>query len=325
MKKENMNKKDYGDFLKLATEHFLAEINSYIKEETCWKKYSVDKFNFDDVLYGDGYFIFSYGTNSVINFHIREIPGWLFGIWWDGPRKREETKESSDECIEVMGTIFTQYEDSIDKFKPSRSVIQHSICFRKYLHPNEEEDRPEFVCPVDDVVEMLMFLHNEPALAFCRDYKGWNYNTEYHTRAEAKRAFEGYKKWHKNKSEQTEILNNRMLDKIRGLFSEELEKGFAFINDRGENWSPRYEVTVNKDRFPELKSLENGLYDLSELYDKRDIKTFDEEAKSCEKISQKYKFWWFNPVSDCVSLVDTRRFNKFKKSCEATEMEGDKK
>lgn len=319
MKMEKMNKKGYGDLLKLATERFLTEINSYIKEETSWRKYSVEKFNFDDVLYGDGYFIFSYGTNSVIQFHIREIPGWLFGIWWDEPQKREETEETSDECIEVMGTIFTQYEDSIDKFKPSRSAIQRPICVRKYLYPNEEEYRPEFVCSVDDVVGMLMFLHNEPALAFCRDYMGWNYNIEYHTRAEAKREFEKYKKWHKNKSEQEETLNNRMLDKIKSLFSEEIEKGFAFILDHGKNWSPRYETIVNKDKFSEFKSLEYGSYGLSELYDKRDIKGFEKEAKSCEKVSNKYEFLWFNPVSDCVLLTDTRRFNKFKKLSEKKE------
>lgn len=316
MKKENMNKKDYGDLLKSVTEHFLAEINSYIKEETSREKYSVDKFNFDDVLYSDGYFIFPHGTNSVINFHIREVPGWLFGIWWNEPQKHEKTKESSAEWIDVEGIIFTQYEDTIDKFKPSRSEIQHSIIVRKYLHPNEEEDLPELACSVVGVVEMLMFLRNEPALAFCRDYKGWDYNAEYHTRAEAKREFEDYKKWHKNKSEQTQILDNRMLDKIKSLFSEELEKGFAFIHDQGENWSPRYEVIVDKGKFPQFKNLENGPYNLSELYYKSDIKAFEKEAKSCEKVSYKYKFFWINPVSDCAYLMDTRRFNKFKKSCE---------
>lgn len=37
------------------------------------------------------------------------------------------------------------------------------------------------------------------------------------------------------------------------------------------------------------------------------------------KNSDKYEFLWFNPVSDCVLLTDTRKFNKFKKLSEKKE------
>lgn len=38
-------------------------------------------YSIEDIEYLDGYFLFGFGTNSVIHFHIKECPGWKFGIW----------------------------------------------------------------------------------------------------------------------------------------------------------------------------------------------------------------------------------------------------
>ena len=52
---------------------------------------------------------------------------------------------------------------------------------RKYKDENGEYTD----CSVFAAEEMLEFIHNEPDLAFCRAYCGWDYNREYHTREEA--------------------------------------------------------------------------------------------------------------------------------------------
>ena len=36
--------------------------------------------------YGNGYFIFDMGENSVVNFWIKELKGWKFGIWFYSPK-----------------------------------------------------------------------------------------------------------------------------------------------------------------------------------------------------------------------------------------------
>ena len=63
-----------------------------------------------DVKYMKGYFIFEHGSDMVVNFHIKELKGWLFGIWWD--------VEGEKKC-----DFFAQYERDIDKFKPSASKL----------------------------------------------------------------------------------------------------------------------------------------------------------------------------------------------------------
>ena len=47
-------------------------------------------YSIEDIEYLDGYFIFGFGTNSVVHFHIKECPGWKFGIWW-GTRGTDNT------------------------------------------------------------------------------------------------------------------------------------------------------------------------------------------------------------------------------------------
>lgn len=63
-----------------------------------------------DVQFGNGYFIFEHGKDMVVHFHVKELKGWKFGIWWnlDGDQEFD---------------FFTQYERDIDKFKPTASTL----------------------------------------------------------------------------------------------------------------------------------------------------------------------------------------------------------
>ena len=63
-----------------------------------------------DVKYENGYFIFEHGKDMVIHFHIKELKGWLFGIWWDVGG-------------ELKYDFFGQFEREINKFKPSASTF----------------------------------------------------------------------------------------------------------------------------------------------------------------------------------------------------------
>ena len=70
-----------------------------------------------DVEYFDGYYLFGMGTNSVVHFHIKETPGWKYGIWWSPVARQDFTEENPTyENDRLRCNLFTQYEEEIDKF-----------------------------------------------------------------------------------------------------------------------------------------------------------------------------------------------------------------
>lgn len=174
----------FADKFKICTEFFFKDINdSYPLEDS--------PVHFEDIEYLDGYFIFGMGTNSVVHFHIKECPGWKFAIWWSPP-----------EGEKITGEFFTQYEETLDKFKPSRSICRDITM--QYSAEN-------ITCSCYEVARLINYIHQEPYLAFCMDYYGWNYNEEYHTREEAKQKYDEYRIWQDNKNKFTKINNDNIL------------------------------------------------------------------------------------------------------------------
>lgn len=158
------DKAGYAQKFKDCTDLFFKDVGEHWHFEKA-------PIHFTDVEYLDGYFLFGMGTNSVIHFHVAECPGWKFAIWW-------ETPEDKDDDDIITGQFFTQYEETIDKFKPSRS----DMCIKIVMRLDVDEPYCEDYV---DAANIINFIKNEPALAFCRDYWGWDYNAEYHTREEA--------------------------------------------------------------------------------------------------------------------------------------------
>jgi len=56
-----------------------------------------------------GYFVFELGDDSVVHFKVKELRGWLFGLFFGSEEKKDE--------------LFAQPINNIDKFKPSRSTF----------------------------------------------------------------------------------------------------------------------------------------------------------------------------------------------------------
>lgn len=277
---EEADKKGYADTYKKAMELVVSKIAE--DDQT--------PFHIEDVKYQDGYYIFGTGTNSIAHFHIKEIPGFLFGIWWNEPKVDEDKNRTV-----VPGEMFAQYEDNIDKFKPSRSEFCWNISAVFYTQ-FEDDINGRYM-----LLQELKFMANEPYLAFCRDYCGWNYNSEYHTRAEAKKTYDKYLTFKANKEKYTKENDELVLafikDKVLPLYNN------SYIYDCGENWSPRYEVVAplkdNLDKGVE----EHGLYDLfdeSVQEEKAVKKEWKALLKRCNSVANKYKFWWSNPASDCI-------------------------
>lgn len=288
MEKKMIN--ENSKLFKKATEKLFELINLKNKNK------DFPEITFEEIKYLSGYFIWEFGKNSVVHFKIKEIPDWLFGIWWDKPKGDI-----------LKGTLFTQYIDTIDKFKPSYSEINSSICFNKN---NYDEG-----C-LENVVNLLKYMREEPMLAFCKDYLGWDYNLEYHTREEAEKKFIEYKEYELESQRHEKYLTDRIMKKIKEICDKSFESNDYLIKDLGENWSPRYEIVINKTKYKKFDEYEIGHYHLSEILSENLYKLYEDELEKCREINKKEieekNISWFNPLSDFPRLVDTRRFNKIK-------------
>lgn len=237
-----------------------------------------------DIEYLDGYFIFGMGTNSVVHFHVDECPGWKFGIWWNEPEK-------ADEAEAFKCDVFAQYEETIDKFKPTRS----EFCEVEHIYLDTEPN--EFGCFA--TAEMIDYIRKEPYLAFCRDYCYWNYNREYHSREEAQATFEEYRRKKENKDKWTEILDKRVLDFARENFLPMFES--AEIVDRGDCCSPRYEIVCDMNKNPGIFG-EPGWYGFDQV-DKELMQRWNELKNECNQIADAHDFCWFYPIDGNVLAI----------------------
>ena len=111
---------------------------------------------------GNGYFIFDMGENSVVNFWIKELKGWKFGIWFHTFKPDENGKKEPDRC-----QFFAQRELFIDKFKPAASNYCEEI--KAYGKDNKFFDNFALI----DIKRMLYEMKYHPFISF---YKGVAYN-----------------------------------------------------------------------------------------------------------------------------------------------------
>lgn len=243
-----------------------------------------------DVKKLDEYFIFTSGENSVLHFHLDNCPGWKFGIWWDEP---EKVKQGMKKVVSdyVRGTLFAQYEETIDKFKPSASQIASEFWFcsnDNYLY-----------CAIENIIK---FISSEPALAFCRDYHYWDYNTQYHSREEAEEEFEKYKIQHEKEvrinKECDEKILNYVRENILPLFKD------SEIVDHGDCWAPRYEVYAKFESNTDLVS-EPGCYSWFNNEDEDERKAqekYQEYEASLKKYAEDNDVWWWCCIDEVLEI-----------------------
>lgn len=330
---EEMNKEGWGDIYKQIVDFILANLGKQYREEKSIKLTP------KDVNYGDGYFIFAHGDNSVIEFRVEEIPGWLFGIWLYPPTEKDPNSIRLD--------FFSQYEDAIDKFKPSRSQLLVSEQFplkheevKVTSNKEGEEDKTIWkplkeledldIWDVDDINKLLIYMYKYPELAFMQDYHGYDLNKEYVDRRTAKRRFEKYKRLHIL----GEQLKQEYETKALNFIKERAPKWFGvepYIQDRGEEWSPRYAIL-----FP-LEDMNNALEENEEPYewesyainDKKslaykDFKELEKLTKEYEKKAHNTPVWIHSIVHlNCIDVLPKERIEKIKHFEETGEWEDD--
>jgi hypothetical protein len=138
--------------------------------------------------FGNGYFIFEMGDNSVVHFDIKGF--WLkdyrFGMWIESDRLENDstyTDHNGHTHIRPVVHFFAQHKDYINKFKPSASDISIEINktsvkelldmdfskFDKQFATLETIFRPNVVdMPYDfwDMIECIYFMKYHPCITF---------------------------------------------------------------------------------------------------------------------------------------------------------------
>ena len=197
--------------------------------------------------YGDGYFIFDYGPNTVVHFRLKETPGWLYGIWWS-------FKINKEGIINLVGEFFAQYEEEIDKFKPSASyygcdmlslvTADGSICLEE-----------------GEVVSIIDFIRNHP-------YRAWNGHISFNDKISGIRAWLNYQKCqrHLRKGKRLEKNLYKDLCKFAKIASKLLKyTNNITVEDYGEGIYPRYFFKLIAT--PDEGFKEKGCYELWEKND----------------------------------------------------------
>ncbi len=305
---EEEDEKGFAEVYRTSTERFFKDLA---------EKLSNDKISFTpcDIEYGDGYFIFAFGTNSVVHFHVKEAPGWLFGIWWK-PVELCETREAGTKPNyhndRIHCDFFAQYEEDIDKFKPSYSTFAESFIWWLDASSNSNYSA---LCEGESVVRLIL---TEPMLAWYREKYYVDLNVEYVSREQAEAAFQEEQLYKANcKLIDRENLQ-KMLDCVNYIFKPLIDSGQAFICDRGKCISPRYEVIIHnywKDENNQEDS-EDGDYPMFDWCKYKDLEEdkalFEKTEKECKERASAAKHYWFNPVSHWVCILSNPRFTELK-------------
>lgn len=92
-----------------------------------------------EYVFGNGYSIFEFGDDAVCHFSLPKRKDWKFGIWINGI---ENDKYSI--------SLFGQYIDYIDKFKPSCCTISYNVKLDKDFE-NLDDELYDFVNDLNNV------------------------------------------------------------------------------------------------------------------------------------------------------------------------------
>lgn len=295
-----MNKSKLAAIYKEAAEVFF---NSLAAEATSWSR----TITIEDIEYLSGYFIFDFGENSVVHFHIKETPGWKYGIWFNLVGKNSvKCKHVRYYKDRLECRVFAQYEEEINKFKPSRSTICETIPFSITKGKVEIADMDKLM----GLEGQVNFIHSEPYLAFYRDMHSVDFNQEHITRAKAKAYFEKYFKDKRALQAIRKQNDEEILTFYKDLLKDNVAAGNCFIWDREECCSPRYDIVIKNTWKADLEPGYYGLEDLLDTWDEDKIR-LDAIVAECEKRADAIDMWYSENFHRSAYVVNSATYEEF--------------
>lgn len=246
-----------------------------------------------DKQFGNCYFIVeSKEPDTICHFHIKELPGYLFGIWnicrYDTIQYEVENNLSlwSDNLhISSKSELifFTQYEKEIDKFKPSRSGMVTGL--RRITYKEDNKLITEW-----DIDEL------EVVLKYMKKHKYKSYVNIYNENKFVYRELSGitcFKIYYRDKWNRfiTNIKNSLKL-KIQIYKSKKLVRKlkdvYYYILDYGENCYPRIHIIVRRKPNIDIDTFIDNINTLQKFdYDNTDISVFWMDKDISERLNKK--------------------------------------
>lgn len=124
-----------------------------------------------DIEFGNGYFVFNFGQDSVVHFRVKGVSKhWKFGLWLY-PENLEKARPAEGEPDYKLNAaqLFVQWDTQIDKFKPSASDICIDFSALSWIR-YEENGSDGWL--FGQVARMLRTLRRHPFMAYAGVFTG---------------------------------------------------------------------------------------------------------------------------------------------------------
>lgn len=246
-----------------------------------------------DEQYGNCYFIVeSKEPDTICHFHIKELPGYLFGIWnicrYDTIQYEVENNLSlwSDNLhISSKSELifFTQYEKEVDKFKPSRSGMVTGL--RRITY--EEDDKLITEWDIDELEVVLKYMKKHKYKSYVNIY---NENKFVYRELSGITCFKIYyrDKWNRFITNIKDTLKLKIQIYKSKKLIKKLKDAYYYILDYGENCYPRIHIIVRRKPNIDIDTFIDNINTLQKFdYDNTDISVFWMDKDISERLNKK--------------------------------------
>lgn len=246
-----------------------------------------------DEQYGNCYFIVeSKEPDTICHFHIKELPGYLFGIWnicrYDTIQYEIENNLSlwSDNLhISSKSELifFTQYEKEIDKFKPSRSGMVTGL--RRITYKEDNKLITEW--DIDELEVVLKYMKKHKYKAYVNIY---NENKFVYRELSGITCFKIYyrDKWNRFITNIKDTLKLKIQIYKSKKLIKKLKDVYYYILDYGENCYPRIHIIVRRKPNIDIDTFIDNINTLQKFdYDNTDISVFWMDKDISERLNKK--------------------------------------
>lgn len=222
--------------------------------------------------YSDTYFVISDEADSICEFEIKQIPGFLFGLWntcrFDTIEKLvKENKILWSDSMEIDSkselVFFTNYKRDIDKFKPSRGGfvigLRRTECDTDNNHINEWE--------LGDLITILDYMRKHPIKS--AEYTGGQTRYIWEEESGIRLFIDFIKEWYYEYKYRFKRNNEtRKAIKIAKQLTSKLKTYNYYILDNGNNWSPRVDIRLRRMDNYDIELYQKDKKILDKYYDK---------------------------------------------------------
>lgn len=216
--------------------------------------------------------------NYYTFFTINEIWNWKFYILWNKKVRNETNTPKEWRFYACCGGA-----------NPSIGELDKNSISFNYVAGENDCDARIFA---RNILSIMLFIYNEPELAFCRAHYRWDYNLEYHNREDAKKLYQEYIESLDKASTIIEQNNSEILRTFKNYFK---DKYAGFFGDGS------YVIRVKQSFFKKGTPL--GTYYIGDIDDKEFFKLYTEKFNECCERAKKYKIDWKSPYFEYIEIV----------------------